>query len=172
MSPALPMMDELRQVSPPRRSSPNRNTPRQREEVDTPVPTHGSRSKRPRVIEKLRLVTSAVRETSVRLGTSPPTLIVQDATPTPAPPRPTVKIKLKLPQAMVRDRDKKKRKRSPAAAAALALEEEEEEEEPFGGVIKGEDADTTRTAIQKEDKIAFEQSRAAAEVRRQAKLKN
>lgn len=71
---------------------------------------------------------------------------------------------------MIRERDKKKRKRSPAAAAALALEGEEDEEVPFGGIIKGEDADTTRTAIQEEDKVAFEHSRTAAEVRSKALL--
>jgi hypothetical protein len=160
-SPALPTMDAPRHVSPLPRPSPGRETPRARDEAETPVPADGSRSKRPRVIEKLRLVTSAARETPVRRGTSPPTVVVQDATPTPAPPRPSTIIKIKLPQAMIRDRDKKKRKRSPAA---LAMEEEDEEEEPFGGIIKGEDADTTRTAIQEEDKVAFEQSRAAAEV--------
>jgi hypothetical protein len=117
------------------------------------------------VIEKLRLVTSSVRDTPVRRGTSPPVVVVQDATPTPAPSRPSTIIKIKLPQAMIRERDRKKRKRSPAAAAALALEEEEDDEEPFGGIIKGEDADTTRTAIQEEDKIAFEHSRTTAEVR-------
>lgn len=166
----VPIRDEPRPSSPLRPPPPIVDTPRRHEPVDTPVPTDGSRTKRPRVIEKLRLVTSAVRDTPVRRGTSPPDIVVQDATPTPVLPRPSTIIKIKLPQAMIRERDKKKRKRSPAAAAALALEGEEDEEVPFGGIIKGEDADTTRTAIQEEDKVAFEHSRTAAEVRSKALL--
>lgn len=110
----------------------------------TPAPTDAARSKRPR-IERLRLVTSSHTES---------------ATPKPEPPvvsRPSTIIKIKLPQAMLQNRDKKKRKVAPVE------DEEDEEELPFGGVIKGEDADTTRTAVQEEDKLAFEQSRRAAE---------
>lgn len=165
-SSSVPAREQLGRSSPPppSPSSPVVDTPRQ-EPTDTPVPRDRSRSKRPRVIEKLRLVTSAARDTPVRQGAAP-VVVVQDPTPTPATapvvPRPSTIIKIKLPQAMIRDRDKKKRKRSPAP---LVFEEDEDEDEPFDGVIKGEDADTTRTAIQEEDKIAFEHSRTAAEVR-------
>lgn len=43
--------------------------------------------------------------------------------------------------------------------------EEEEEKVPYGGVITGDDADTTRTTITEADKAAFEKSRIAAEGR-------
>lgn len=45
------------------------------------------------------------------------------------------------------------------------VEEEKEEKIPYGGVITGEDADTSKTSITDADKAAFERSRKAAEGR-------
>lgn len=45
------------------------------------------------------------------------------------------------------------------------VHEEEEEQVPFGGIIEGDDADTTRTDIKEADKDAFEKSRKAAEAK-------
>lgn len=45
------------------------------------------------------------------------------------------------------------------------MEEEPEEQIPYGGVIEGEDADTSSTTITNQDKTLFEKSRKAAEQR-------
>lgn len=127
-------------------------------QVERPVETKAveetTRSKRPR-IDRLRLVTPATVESAspkAAISKPEPTVVA----PAPAS-RPTTIIKIKLPQAMLQNRDKKKRKIAPVE------EEEEEEELPFGGIIRGEDADTTRTAVQEEDKLAFELSLKRAE---------
>lgn len=127
-------------------------------QVEKPVETKAveetTRSKRPR-IGKLRLVPpAAVESASPKAATLKPEPSV--AVPAPAS-RPTTIIKIKLPQTMLQNRDKKKRKVAPVE------EEDEEEELPFGGIIRGEDADTTRTAVQEEDKLAFELSRKRTE---------
>ncbi|PWN33824.1 uncharacterized protein FA14DRAFT_161491 [Meira miltonrushii] len=44
-------------------------------------------------------------------------------------------------------------------------EENSEEEDPFGGVLSMQDADTTKTAPQQEDRQRFEQSRVSAETK-------
>jgi hypothetical protein len=43
------------------------------------------------------------------------------------------------------------------------VEEEEEEKVPYGGIIEGADADTSKTTILESDKTAFERSRKIAE---------
>ena len=48
---------------------------------------------------------------------------------------------------------------------SMEVEEEEEERIPYGGIITGADADTTKTVITDSDKAAFERSAAAAEKR-------
>lgn len=55
------------------------------------------------------------------------------------------------------------RLRIPARHKTAEAEEAEEEKIPYGGVIEGEDADTTRTTIIESDKLAFERSRRIAE---------
>lgn len=61
-----------------------------------------------------------------------------------------VVIKLRVPSASRRD---------------VEVEEEPEEQVPYGGVIEGEDADTSRTSILDSDKALFEKSRKTAESR-------
>ncbi|KAJ9110843.1 hypothetical protein QFC19_001352 [Naganishia cerealis] len=125
-----------------------------------------ARLKRPR-IDKLRLITSSHKSPSPSVEPAP----VDPPSSSPAPPsaRPTTIIKLRLPTALLQNKEKKKRKRPSidglhgAGHGVIDEAVDEEPEEPFGGVIKGEDADTTRTAIREEDKVAFEQSRKAAE---------
>lgn len=48
---------------------------------------------------------------------------------------------------------------------SMEVEEEEEERIPYGGIITGADADTSKTVITDSDKAAFERSAAAAEKR-------
>jgi hypothetical protein len=123
-----------------------------------------ARLKRPR-IDKLRHVTSSYK--------SPSPSAEQAPSSPPAPPvsRPTTIIKIRIPPALLQNKDTKKRKRPSVDGlatrrnAAMEAATDDEPEEPFGGVIKGEDADTSRTTIHEEDKAAFEQSRKAAEVR-------
>ncbi|OCF41081.1 hypothetical protein I317_05092 [Kwoniella heveanensis CBS 569] len=56
------------------------------------------------------------------------------------------------------------RLRVPSGSNKRAAEEESEEEQiPYGGIITGDDADTSRTTITDKDKEAFEKSRKAAE---------
>ncbi|WVQ95279.1 hypothetical protein IAU59_002374 [Kwoniella sp. CBS 9459] len=58
------------------------------------------------------------------------------------------------------------RLRVPSGPNKNATEEESEEEKiPYGGIITGDDADTTRTTITDKDKEAFEKSRKAAEIK-------
>jgi hypothetical protein len=53
---------------------------------------------------------------------------------------------------------------TPSTTAGEASDESEDED-PFGGVLKGSDADTTRTAPQQEDKERFQRSRESAEAK-------
>ena len=58
------------------------------------------------------------------------------------------------------------RLRVPSGARRQTVEVENEEERvPFGGVITGQDADTSKTTIAETDKEAFEKSRKAAEAK-------
>lgn len=75
----------------------------------------------------------------------PPRMSVE-AAPSPTP----LVLKLRVPSASRRD---------------LEVEEEPEEQVPYGGVIEGDDADTSKTAITEADKVLFEKSRKAAELR-------
>lgn len=72
-----------------------------------------------------------------------------DDSPAPTPGPAKVRVKLRLSLGKARDLE--------------AAEEEEEEKVPFGGIITGDDADTTRTSIQDKDKAAFERALQAAE---------
>ncbi|WVR09292.1 hypothetical protein IAU60_006357 [Kwoniella sp. DSM 27419] len=57
------------------------------------------------------------------------------------------------------------RLRVPSGGQKAVEQEAEEEKIPYGGVITGDDADTTRTTITDPDKVAFERSRRAAEAK-------
>ncbi|BEJ17415.1 hypothetical protein CspHIS471_0608160 [Cutaneotrichosporon sp. HIS471] len=112
------------------------------------------------------------------------TALSRDDTPLSEPPS---KLRLK-PNGHPKDRDKSRRARdisnpeasistSPSGGLVLKLrvpsasrrdveiEEEPEEQVPYGGVIEGDDADTSRTSILESDKVLFEKSRKAAENR-------
>ncbi|GHJ89279.1 hypothetical protein NliqN6_5681 [Naganishia liquefaciens] len=127
--------------------------------VETIAKDNTTRSKRPR-IDKLRLIPPVIA------GSTPTEGVTPQPEPSKAAPalisRPSTIIKIKLPQALLKNRDRKKRKVAPVEEEEEEAEEEEEEL-PFGGIIRGEDADTTRTAVQEEDKLAFELSRKRAE---------
>ncbi|KAJ9101105.1 hypothetical protein QFC21_003323 [Naganishia friedmannii] len=132
------------------------------EKAPASLPSGAIKLKRPR-IDKLRLVTSSYD------SPSPSAEQAWSSPPAPPAPRPTTIIKLRLPSALQQNKDTKKRKRPSVDGlvgrrnAAMEAAIDDEPEEPFGGVIKGDDADTTRTTIHEEDKTAFEQSRKAAE---------
>ena len=55
--------------------------------------------------------------------------------------------------------------RVPAVRRQTVEVENEEEKVPFGGVITGQDAETSRTKITQPDKVAFERSRMTAETK-------
>lgn len=58
---------------------------------------------------------------------------------------------------------RKIRLRVTSAQQDVEVEEEEEEKVPYGGVIEGADADTSKTKLSDADKAAFEKARKAAE---------
>ncbi|GMK57631.1 hypothetical protein CspeluHIS016_0404650 [Cutaneotrichosporon spelunceum] len=109
------------------------------------------------------------------------TSLSRDDTPLSEPP---LKLRLKA-NGHPKDRDKSRRVSNPDASTATSpsgglvlklrvpsasrrdveIEEEPAEQVPYGGVIEGDDADTSRTSILESDKVLFEKSRKAAENR-------
>ncbi|WVQ79573.1 hypothetical protein IAT38_001672 [Cryptococcus sp. DSM 104549] len=99
-----------------------------------------------------------------------------DSVFTDAPPLPTPRLKVKIPNPKANNRGLGPsatpegtpmivRLRVPSANTKRQLEEAEEEKVPYGGVITGADADTSKTAVQEADKEAFEAARRAAEMK-------
>lgn len=157
-------------------------TPAPKTSTAASKPVTASRKGKERAVDTplLEVQAPTPRDRKRKAGTS----LSRDDTPLSEPPP---KLRLKA-NGRPKDRDKSQRSRgvsypdtssatSPSGGLVLKLrvpnasrrdvevEEEPEEQVPYGGVIEGEDADSSRTSILESDKALFEKSRKAAENR-------
>lgn len=142
---------------------------------ETVYPSNGLRQHTPEVIEVVPKQSDKGKATETQIqrqssSVSQPKREHKRKAPEPPVERPTV-VKIKIPSmAMVnktvQQSATKKKRKSIGRPDNRAVEPVEEEEPPvpFGGIITGRDADTSKTQIDPADIKLFEDTRRAAEV--------